>query len=157
MDEFGSNIGHSDDPSFAMAFLYYVPLGISFSIMWPLKDLEYGGLCELYLPLSVRVQKYKMQYINWNYVQCSSMLWPNITFCKWWSNVHKTTELLSVPPKMPSIFSYYRHLHNNSSDCISVSFNWISRPFYTLKVHRTLPHNHPANTTTFLWPSIWSS
>ena len=38
------NIGHSDDPSFAMAFLYYVPLGISFSIMWPLKDLEYGGL-----------------------------------------------------------------------------------------------------------------
>ena len=80
MDEFGTNIGHSDDPSFAMAFLYYVPLRISFSIMWPLKDLEYGGLCELHLPLSLRVQKYKMQYIinlieiMYNVAQCCDQI-----------------------------------------------------------------------------------
>ncbi|XP_068745174.1 tubulin--tyrosine ligase-like protein 12 [Montipora capricornis] len=42
MDEFGSCIRHSDDPSFAVALLFYVPLGVSFSIMWPLRDMEYG-------------------------------------------------------------------------------------------------------------------
>ena len=44
MDEFGSCIRHSDDPTFGMSFMSYVPLGIFFSIIWPLKDLEYGGL-----------------------------------------------------------------------------------------------------------------
>ena len=44
MDEFGSCIKHSDDPSFAVAMLFYVPLGVSFSIMWPLRDMAYGGL-----------------------------------------------------------------------------------------------------------------
>ena len=44
MDEFGSYIKHSDDPSFAVAMLFYVPLGVSFSIMWPLRDMAYGGL-----------------------------------------------------------------------------------------------------------------
>ncbi|XP_074614441.1 tubulin--tyrosine ligase-like protein 12 isoform X2 [Acropora palmata] len=42
MDEFGSRIKHSDDPSFAVAMLFYVPLGVSFSIMWPLRDMAYG-------------------------------------------------------------------------------------------------------------------
>ncbi|XP_015779329.1 PREDICTED: tubulin--tyrosine ligase-like protein 12 [Acropora digitifera] len=42
MDEFGSCIKHSDDPSFAVAMLFYVPLGVSFSIMWPLRDMAYG-------------------------------------------------------------------------------------------------------------------
>lgn len=44
MDEFGSRIKHSDDPSFAVAFIHYVPLGVSFSVLWPLKDISYGGL-----------------------------------------------------------------------------------------------------------------
>ena len=44
MDEFGSCIRHSDEPTFGMSFMSYAPLGIFFSIIWPLKDLEYGGL-----------------------------------------------------------------------------------------------------------------
>ena len=44
MDEFGSCIKHSVDPSFAVAMLFYVPLGVSFSIIWPLRDMAYGGL-----------------------------------------------------------------------------------------------------------------
>ena len=43
MDEFGSAIRHSDTPSFAMAPFYYIPKQLSFSVIWCLKDLEYGG------------------------------------------------------------------------------------------------------------------
>ena len=49
MDEFGSCIRHSDDPTFAIATIYYVPVGTSFSILWPLRDVEYGGLFQLTL------------------------------------------------------------------------------------------------------------
>ncbi|KAL9984252.1 hypothetical protein ACROYT_G006525 [Oculina patagonica] len=42
MDEFGSCIKHSDDPSFAVSFIHYAPLGVSFSVLWPLKDMNYG-------------------------------------------------------------------------------------------------------------------
>ncbi|XP_073238294.1 tubulin--tyrosine ligase-like protein 12 [Porites lutea] len=53
MDEFGSCIRHSDDPTFGMSFMSYVPLGIFFSIIWPLKDLEYGDeVTRNYLPQS---------------------------------------------------------------------------------------------------------
>jgi len=44
MDEFGSCIKHSDDPSFAVAIIYYAPLKVTFSVLWPLKDVDYGGL-----------------------------------------------------------------------------------------------------------------
>lgn len=44
MDEFGSCIKHSDDPSFAVAIIHYVPLEVTFSVLWPLKDMDYGGL-----------------------------------------------------------------------------------------------------------------
>lgn len=44
MDEFGSCIKHSDDPSFAVGFIHYAPLGVSFSVLWPLKDMNYGGV-----------------------------------------------------------------------------------------------------------------
>ena len=44
MDEFGSCIKHSDDPSFAVAIIHYVPLQVTFSVLWPLKDTDYGGL-----------------------------------------------------------------------------------------------------------------
>lgn len=44
MDEFGSCIKHSDDPSFAIGILHYVPLGMAFSLLWPLRDMDYGGM-----------------------------------------------------------------------------------------------------------------
>ena len=44
MDEFGSCIKHSDDASFAVAIIHYVPLEVTFSVLWPLKDMDYGGL-----------------------------------------------------------------------------------------------------------------
>ena len=43
MDEFGSCIRHSDEPSFGLFSFYYVPLGVSFSVLWPLRDVGYGG------------------------------------------------------------------------------------------------------------------
>ena len=44
MDEFGSCIKHSDHPSFAVAIIHYVPLEVTFTVLWPLKDMDYGGL-----------------------------------------------------------------------------------------------------------------
>lgn len=45
MDEFGSRIQHSDQPSFAAAPLFYMPQQIAYTILWPLRDLETGGKC----------------------------------------------------------------------------------------------------------------
>ncbi|XP_068959003.1 tubulin--tyrosine ligase-like protein 12 [Petaurus breviceps papuanus] len=42
MDEFGSRIQHSDDPSFAAAPLFYMPQQIAYTVLWPLRDLETG-------------------------------------------------------------------------------------------------------------------
>ncbi|XP_061193529.1 tubulin--tyrosine ligase-like protein 12 [Saccostrea echinata] len=40
MDEFGSRVQHSDSPTVKMCPFYFAPLQISFTLMWPLKDLE---------------------------------------------------------------------------------------------------------------------
>ncbi|CAI9739933.1 tubulin--tyrosine ligase 12 [Octopus vulgaris] len=40
MDEFGSRIQHSDDPSFAIAPFYYALDQLCYSVMFPLKDLQ---------------------------------------------------------------------------------------------------------------------
>ncbi|XP_068806970.1 tubulin--tyrosine ligase-like protein 12 isoform X1 [Struthio camelus] len=42
MDEFGSRIQHSDQPSFATAPLFYMPQQIAYTLLWPLRDLETG-------------------------------------------------------------------------------------------------------------------
>ena len=43
LDEFGSRICHSDEPSVDMKPIFHVPSQMSFTVMWLLKDLEYGG------------------------------------------------------------------------------------------------------------------
>uniref|UniRef100_A0A8C9G622 Tubulin tyrosine ligase like 12 n=1 Tax=Pavo cristatus TaxID=9049 RepID=A0A8C9G622_PAVCR len=47
MDEFGSRIQHSDQPSFATAPLFYMPQQIAYTVLWPLRDLETGGKLSL--------------------------------------------------------------------------------------------------------------
>ena len=44
MDEFGSRIQHSSTPSFRTVPFYYAPLQISFTLLWPVQDLEEGGI-----------------------------------------------------------------------------------------------------------------
>ena len=44
LDEFGSSIQHSSQPSFAMVPFYYVPRQEAFSVIWPVKDIAYGGI-----------------------------------------------------------------------------------------------------------------
>lgn len=43
MDEFGSQVQHSDQPSCGMAPFFYVQGQLPFSILWPLQDLTEGG------------------------------------------------------------------------------------------------------------------
>lgn len=45
MDEFGSRIQHSDEPTFATAPLFYMSQQIAYTVLWPLRDLETGGEC----------------------------------------------------------------------------------------------------------------
>ncbi|RNA07704.1 tubulin--tyrosine ligase 12 [Brachionus plicatilis] len=42
MDEFGSSLRHSDDPSIKCSPFYYIPTATMYSIIWPLKDLKNG-------------------------------------------------------------------------------------------------------------------
>ncbi|XP_060759389.1 tubulin--tyrosine ligase-like protein 12 [Neoarius graeffei] len=42
MDEFGSRVQHSSQPSCCMAPLFYTPQQIAYSVLWPLQDLENG-------------------------------------------------------------------------------------------------------------------
>lgn len=43
MDEFGSRIQHSDSPTVKTSPFFFAPLQISFTLMWPLQDLEENG------------------------------------------------------------------------------------------------------------------
>lgn len=44
MDEFGSRVQHSSQPTCCMAPLFYTPQQIAYSVLWPLQDLENGGM-----------------------------------------------------------------------------------------------------------------
>lgn len=44
MDEFGSQIQHSSQPTCCLAPLFYSPQQIAYSVLWPLQDLENGGM-----------------------------------------------------------------------------------------------------------------
>ncbi len=43
MDEFGSQVQHSDQPSCAMAPFFYIQGQLAYSVLWPLQDLREGG------------------------------------------------------------------------------------------------------------------
>ncbi|KAK3708599.1 hypothetical protein QZH41_011773 [Actinostola sp. cb2023] len=47
LDEFGSKIQHSDEPTCRTALFYYVPMQLSYTLMWPSRDLEYGDYKEI--------------------------------------------------------------------------------------------------------------
>ncbi|XP_029901989.1 tubulin--tyrosine ligase-like protein 12 [Myripristis murdjan] len=42
MDEFGSQVQHSDQPTCGMAPFYYMPGQLTYSVLWPLQDLQEG-------------------------------------------------------------------------------------------------------------------
>ncbi|XP_010792488.1 tubulin--tyrosine ligase-like protein 12 [Notothenia coriiceps] len=43
MDEFGSRVQHSDQPSCRMAPFFYMQGGLAYTLLWPLHDLQEGG------------------------------------------------------------------------------------------------------------------
>lgn len=43
MDEFGSQVQHSDRPSCAMFPFFHIPSQVAYTILWPLQDLQEGG------------------------------------------------------------------------------------------------------------------
>ena len=65
MDEFGSRIAHSDTPTVAMVPFFHILTQMSYSVIWPLCNLQYGGQLlakskqnsslPLYLPLSLNL------------------------------------------------------------------------------------------------------
>lgn len=43
MDEFGSQVQHSDQPSCGLAPFFHTPDQVTYSVLWPLRDLDEGG------------------------------------------------------------------------------------------------------------------
>lgn len=43
MDEFGSQVQHSDRPTVAMAPFFCVQDQLAYTLLWPLQDLQEGG------------------------------------------------------------------------------------------------------------------
>ncbi len=43
MDEFGSRVQHSEKAAVKMVPFYYAPTQVSYTVMWPLRDMKYGG------------------------------------------------------------------------------------------------------------------
>ncbi len=43
MDEFGSQVQHSDQPSCAVAPFFFIQGQLAYSVIWPLGDLQEGG------------------------------------------------------------------------------------------------------------------
>ena len=43
MDEFGSRIQHSDNPTVRTAPFMYAPTQMAYTIMWPIQDIDYEG------------------------------------------------------------------------------------------------------------------
>ena len=43
MDEFGSQVQHSDQPSCGMAPFFYTHGQVAYTVLWPLQDLQEGG------------------------------------------------------------------------------------------------------------------
>lgn len=43
MDEFGSQVRHSDQPSCGMAPFFFAEAQAAFTVLWPLRDLQKGG------------------------------------------------------------------------------------------------------------------
>lgn len=43
MDEFGSQVQHSDQPSCGLAPFFHTPDQVTYSVLWPLRDLHEGG------------------------------------------------------------------------------------------------------------------
>ena len=43
MDEFGSRIRQSCDPTMAMVSFFFIPAQLAYSVIWPLKDIQYAG------------------------------------------------------------------------------------------------------------------
>ena len=68
LDEFGSSIQHSCWPSFAMVPFYYVPKQDAYSVIWPLRDVAYGGIA------SVHRHTHGHTYTNWHASACTDTL-----------------------------------------------------------------------------------
>ena len=44
MDEVGSRVNHDDEPNFAFKPFYFLQTDTTFTVVFPLQDLEYGGM-----------------------------------------------------------------------------------------------------------------
>lgn len=43
LDEFGSRFSHSDEPNMAFKLFFYVPTQLSYTLIYPIKDIDYQG------------------------------------------------------------------------------------------------------------------
>ena len=74
LDEFGSRICHSDEPNVELKPLFHVPTQMSFTVMWLLNDLEYGGTtCKVAFHLSGPTSQFL--HVN-GHTSSQNWFWP---------------------------------------------------------------------------------
>lgn len=63
MDEFGSRFYHSDEPNMAFKLFFHVPTQMSFTLIYPIKDIEFEGKLAMLVRV-VCIQESKMTHTN---------------------------------------------------------------------------------------------
>jgi len=82
MDEFGSRIQHSDNPNIRLVPFCYVPTKAAFTVMWPVTDIEDGGISyvDCYTDTDVEYIIFYLFYAKPNKRWRTSFLSSNISF-----------------------------------------------------------------------------
>lgn len=97
MDEFGSQVQHSDQPSCSMAPFFYIQGQLAYSVLWPLQDLQEGGENKMRPHTTARYQKVKVSL-------CAAELHhPNTPACH---TVAPTRSTFTHTVLLPDILEY---------------------------------------------------
>lgn len=106
MDEFGSRIQHSDEPSIAVANIFFIPYQIAFTVMWPLKDLGFGDeVTRNYLPDNLRPGLERACHLipcsHDSHLTLDDPLWNQIHHYVLPEVEERCSEQMSVSPQIP--------------------------------------------------------
>lgn len=174
MDEFGSRIGHSIEPSFRSVPFSYLPGGIAYNLLFPIKSLLRGDLVTRnYLDSTASSQSdpnlIAALMLPWESCDLSNVSYLQTESESAFSFKHKPEEIMPESPsrslmRLPfndrlKVFSQYKYVNENLKDERFIlvedpekaNILWLYEPFYDYKdlVHKqpnTLVNQFPFET-----------
>ena len=104
MDEFGSRIRQSCDPTVAMVSFFFIPTQLAFSLVWPLKDLSYAGIYTATIIREYLIASLQPSCLHFSKMHLIFKCNFSINFM---SYVHDPHNALSVYIRLLTIFSNF--------------------------------------------------